>query len=397
MGVALITPVLPVYNRSKLAFERGEGVYLYTADGTRYLDFVAGIAVNALGNANPVLVKALTDQASKLWHVSNLYEITGLTKLATRLVENTFADTAFFCNSGAEAIECAIKMIRKYQDTVGNPDRFHIITFNGSFHGRTLAAASASDRDKCIAGFEPAVQGFVHVPYGDIEAVKQAITKETAAILVEPIQGEGGIRPAPEGFLKALREIADANGLLLAFDEIQCGMGRTGKLFAYEHYGVTPDILTSAKAIGGGFPLGACLATEKAAQGMTAGTHGSTYGGNPLGMAVGNAVLDVMLADGFLEQVTAVSAIFSNELGALQERYPSVIEEIRGLGLMLGIKLHATHKNLEIVEALRQEKLLTVAAADNVIRLLPALIVTEAQIQDGIAILNNVFSKLTGG
>lgn len=390
----MITPVLPVYKRSKLAFVRGEGVYLYTADGTRYLDFVAGIAVNALGNAAPTLVKALTDQANKLWHVSNLYEIPGLTQLAEKLVKNTFADTVFFCNSGTEAVECAIKMVRKYQDTIGQPDRFRVITFTGAFHGRTLASASASDRDKCIAGFEPPVEGFDHVPFGDLDAARKAITQDTAAILVEPIQGEGGIRPAPEGFLQGLRKLADEHGLLLVFDEIQCGMGRTGKLFACDYYGVKPDIITSAKGIGGGFPLGACLATEKAASGMTAGTHGSTYGGNPLAMAVGNAMMDALTAKGFLDHVTTVGAFLHKELVTLQKCYPSVIEEVRGVGLIQGIKLQATHKNLEVVDKLRDAKLLTVGAAENVIRLLPALIITEAQIKDGAAVLDNVFASL---
>ena len=389
----MITPVLPIYNRNKLAFERGEGPYLYTVDGTRYLDFVAGIAVNALGNANPDLIKALTKQAEKLWHVSNLYEIPGLNRFAERLVSNTFADTVFFCNSGTEAIECAIKMIRKYHDATGNPERYRVITFSGAFHGRTLAAASASNRAGCV-DFEPAVEGFDGVAFGDIEAVRAAITNETAAILVEPIQGEGGIIPAPEGFLQALRDIANEHGLLLAFDEIQCGMGRTGKLYAYEYFGVTPDIITSAKGIGGGFPLGACLATEKAASGMVVGTHGSTYGGNPLAMAVGNAVLDHILADGFLSNVEKIGISLRKELNALTKLYGHIIEEVRGAGLMLGIKLTSDYINLEVAQTLRDNQLLTVPAADNVIRILPPLNITQSHIDEAVCILDKTLSAL---
>lgn len=393
-GRGLVTAVLPVYNRSKLAFVRGEGMYLYTADGTRYLDFVAGIAVNGLGNANPHLVKALKEQAEKLWHVSNLYEIPGLSRLAERLVAASFADTAFFCNSGTEAVECGIKMVRKYHDTTGNPDKFHIITFSGAFHGRTLAAASASNRDKCIAGFEPAVEGFDSVEFGDVEAVKRAITPQTAAILVEPIQGEGGIRTAPEGFLQALRKIADDNGLLLFFDEIQCGMGRTGKLFASDYYSVKPDIMSVAKGIGGGFPLGACLATEKAAIGMTSGTHGSTYGGNPLAMAVGNAVLDIVLADGFLGEVAKKGKALKVMLQGMQSRYPHIIEEVRGVGLILGIKIKDQHKNTDVVELFREHKFLTVAAAENVIRILPPLTLEQQHIDEAKAIMEECFKNI---
>lgn len=385
----MIPAVLPVYGRSKLAFERGEGVYLYSVEGKKYLDFAAGIAVNALGHCPPSVVAALKAQADKLWHVSNLYEIPGLKRLSERLIDATFADTVFFCNSGTEAVECAIKMVRKYHDDTGNPDRFHIITFRGAFHGRTLAAASASDREKCIEGFNPPVEGFDNIPFGDIEAVKAAITPSTAAIMIEPIQGEGGIRTASKAFLQQLRQLADEHGLLLVFDEIQCGMGRTGKLFAHEWAEVTPDIMTVAKGIGGGFPLGACFATEKAAIGMTLGTHGSTYGGNPLAMAVGNAMADVILADGFLAEVERLGQVLKARLEEVIARYPAVIEvPIRGEGLMIGLKV--TPPNKEMVEKLRDLGLLTVPAGENVIRILPPLIITEAHIDEAVAILEQV-------
>lgn len=386
----MVSAVLPVYGRSKLAFERGEGVYLYSADGKRYLDFAAGIAVNALGHCHPAIVSALETQAKKLWHISNLYENPGLQRLSERLTEATFADTVFFCNSGTEAVECAIKMVRKYHDDTGNPDRYHIITFRGAFHGRTLAAASASDREKCIEGFNPPVDGFDNIPFGDIEAVKAAITSQTAAIMVEPIQGEGGIRTAPALFLQQLRQLANEHGLLLVFDEIQCGMGRTGKLFAHEWAGITPDIMTVAKGIGNGFPLGACLATEKAAIGMTVGTHGSTYGGNPLAMAVGNAVADIIIQEPFLTEVNRLGKILKERLESLIDTYPHVIEgAVRGQGLMIGIKALPPHK--EIVEKLRDLGLLTVPAGENVIRLLPPLIITDAHIDEAMAILEQVF------
>jgi len=303
----VINPVLPTYARAPVAFEKGEGSWLYDESGEKYLDFGAGIAVNALGHAHPALVEALETQARRLWHTSNLYGIPGQQRLAERLTQATFADTVFFTNSGAEAMECAIKMARKFHSHQGNPERYRIITFEGSFHGRTLATIAAAGAQKLTDGFGPMPEGFDHVPFADHDALKAAITDETAAILIEPIQGEGGIRPVPWQCLRGLRELADEHGILLIFDEIQCGMGRTGKLFAYEHCGITPDIMASAKAIGGGFPFGACLASERAAAGMTAGSHGSTYGGNPLAMAVGNAVLDVMLADDFLDDVTQIS------------------------------------------------------------------------------------------
>ncbi len=385
----MIPAVLPVYNRSKLAFERGEGVYLYSVEGKQYLDFAAGIAVNALGHCHPAVVNALTEQASKLWHVSNLYEIPGLKRLSARLTEATFADTVFFCNSGTEAVECAIKMVRKYHDDTGHPERFHIITFRGAFHGRTLAAASASDREKCIEGFNPPVAGFDNIPFNDIEAVKAAITDQTAAIMVEPIQGEGGVRTASPDFLRSLRQLADEHGLLLVFDEIQCGMGRTGKLFAHEWAGVSPDIMTVAKGIGNGFPLGACFATEKAAIGMTLGTHGSTYGGNPMAMAVGNAVADVIVQEPFLSEVNRLGTVLQLRLAELAARYPALIApEIRGQGLMLGIKV--TPPNKEMVDKLRDFGLLTVPAGENVIRILPPLIINDTHINEAITIIEQV-------
>lgn len=367
----MIDPVLPTYARAPVAFEKGEGPWLYDANGDAYLDFGAGIAVNALGHAHPHLVSALTDQARRLWHTSNLYGIPGGVKLAERLTESSFADTVFFTNSGAEAMECAIKMARKFHSHNGTPERYRIITFHGSFHGRTLATIAAAGQEKLIKGFGPMPEGFDHLPFGDHDALKAAITDETAAILIEPIQGEGGIRPVPPQCLRGLRELCDAHGLLLIFDEIQCGMGRTGKLWAHEHAGATPDILAAAKGIGGGFPLGACMATERAAAGMVAGTHGSTYGGNPLAMAVGNAVLDVMLADGFLDHVTEMTGLMRQRLAGLQDEFPDIIESVRGAGLMIGLKLLVP--NGDFVNRAREAKLLTVPAGDNVVRILPPL------------------------
>ena len=379
----MITPVLPTYARADLAFERGEGCYLIAADGQRYLDFGAGIAVNALGHAHPRLVAALAEQAGKLWHTSNLYRIPAGERLAERLVAATFADTVFFTNSGAEALECAIKMARKFQSHEGRPERFRIVTFEGAFHGRTLATIAAGGQAKYLEGFGPKVEGFDQVPLGDLEAVKAVVGPETAGILIEPIQGEGGVRsPAPE-FLRALRQICDANDLVLIFDEVQTGVGRTGKLFAYEWTGVTPDIMAIAKGIGGGFPMGACLATERAAAGMTAGTHGSTFGGNPLAMAVGNAVLDAVLEPGFLEHVQAVSLRLKQQLAMLKDEYPALIEEVRGQGLLLGLKMRIP--NTEFVAALREQHLLTVGAGDNVVRIIPPLVAGDAEIAEATA------------
>ncbi|MCF6371315.1 aspartate aminotransferase family protein [Rhizobium halophilum] len=381
------------YNRVPLRFERGEGVWLTTETGDRYMDFAAGIAVNSLGHAHPHLVAALKDQADKLWHLSNLYDVPGQEKLARRLTEATFADKVFFTNSGAEALECAIKTARRYQFSKGRPDRFHVITFEGAFHGRTLATIAAGGQAKYLEGFGPKVQGFDQVPFGDLEAVKAAITEATAAILMEPVQGEGGLRRVSNEFMRAVRELCDEHGLLLILDEVQCGVGRTGKFFAHEWSGVTPDIMAVAKGIGGGFPLGACLATEEAAGGMKPGTHGTTYGGNPLAMAVGNAVLDVVLAEGFLEHVRDVALVFRQGLEGLKDRFPDVIEEIRGDGLMLGIK--AKVMNTDLLMAMRDERLLAVGAGDNVIRLLPPLVVTAAEAREGLARIERAAEKLT--
>ncbi|PYE31228.1 acetylornithine/N-succinyldiaminopimelate aminotransferase [Rhizobium sp. PP-F2F-G38] len=391
--MAEATPLYETYMRAPLRFERGEGVWLVAEDGSRYLDFAAGVAVNSLGHAHPHLVAALKDQAEKVWHLSNLYEIPGQEKLAKRLTDNTFADKVFFTNSGAEALECAIKTARRYQFAKGRTERFHVISFEGAFHGRTLATIAAGGQAKYLEGFGPKAPGFVQVPFGDLDAVKDAITEETAAILIEPIQGEGGIRPAPKAFLQALRDLCDEYGLMLIFDEVQCGVGRTGKLFAYEWSGIAPDILAAAKGIGGGFPLGACLATEEAASGMVAGTHGSTYGGNPLAMAVGNAVLDVVLGDGFLEHVRDVALVFRQGLASLADRFPDVIEEIRGEGLMLGIK--AVVPSADLLKAIRAEKMLAVPAGENVIRLLPPLITTAEEAREGLARIERASETLT--
>ncbi len=376
----MITPVLPTYARIDLEFERGEGCWLVTKDGRRYLDFTAGIAVNILGHAHPVLVAALTEQAGKLWHISNLFRIPEGERLAKRLTDATFADTVFFTNSGAEALECAIKMARRYHFANG-AERPRMITFEGAFHGRTLATIAAGGNAKYLEGFGPELPGFDQVPFGDIAAVEAALTPETGSILVEPIQGEGGVRVPAHDFLRRLRELCDAKGMLLVLDEVQSGVGRTGSLFAHEPSGVTPDIMAVAKGIGGGFPMGACLATEEAAKGMTLGTHGSTYGGNPLAMAVGNAVLDMVLSEGFLERVRHASTRFKQSLAAVQDRNPGVIAEVRGEGLLLGMR--ANVPAAELVNALRAEGMLVPGAGDNVVRLLPPLTVTDEEI--GIA------------
>jgi acetylornithine/N-succinyldiaminopimelate aminotransferase len=391
----MISAVMPTYGRADLAFERGSGAWLYTSDGRRFLDFASGIAVTGLGHAHPHLVKALTEQAEKLWHTSNVVRIPGQERLAQRLTEATFADTVFFANSGAEAIECGLKMIRKYHDDTGHPERYRVITCTGSFHGRTLATISAAGQEKHLQGFLPEVDGFDHVAFGNLNELRAAIGPETAAVLVEPVQGEGGMRAASPEYLRALRQVCDEYGLLLFFDEVQCGMGRTGKLFAHEWAGVTPDIMATAKALGGGFPVSACLATERAAVGMTQGTHGSTFGGNPLAMAVGNAVLDVMLAPGFLEKVRRNADRLRQELGRLAKRHPSIIEEIRGQGLMIGLKLGVP--NTQMQARLREQGLLTVTAGDNVLRILPPLIIGEAEIAEAAAILERVAAGWTSG
>jgi acetylornithine/N-succinyldiaminopimelate aminotransferase len=381
----MIPAVMPTYARADIAFERGEGAYLYTSEGSRYLDFASGVAVTALGHAHPHLVAALREQAGKLWHTSNLFQIPGQSRLAERLIANSFADSVFFANSGAEAIECGLKMLRKYQDDFGDPKRYRVICCHGAFHGRTLATIAAGGQEKHLAGFGPAVEGFDHVAYGNMNEMRNAITAETAAILVEPVQGEGGMRRASGDYLRALRQVADEFGLLLFFDEVQCGMGRTGKLFAHQWADVEPDIVATAKGLGGGFPVGACLAKEKAARALTAGSHGSTFGGNPLAMAVGNAVLDVLLAEGFLEHVQLMAARLHTGLDELARRYPDLIEEVRGQGLMIGLKCRVP--NTEMVAQLRANRMLAVGAGDNVVRLLPPLIIEERHVEEALGIL----------
>ena len=383
---------MPTYSRVDLAFERGEGVWLITADGRRYLDFTSGVAVNALGHAHPHMVEAITEQAKKVWHVSNLYRIPEGERLAKRLCELSFADMVFFQNSGTEAIECCIKMARKYQFASGKPERNRIVTFEGAFHGRTLAALAATGNKKYLEGFGPAMPGFDQVPFADLDAVKKAVGPETAAILIEPVMGEGGVRVVPHNFLRALRKLCDDNGLLLIFDEIQTGIGRTGDLFAYQHTGVTPDIMALAKALGGGFPIGACLATTEAAKGMTAGTHGSTFGGNQLAMAAGNAVLDIVTAKGFLDRVKHGGLLFKQRLAELKDRHAGVIAEVRGEGLLIGLRMVPPAS--EMVDELRNEEMITVAAGDNVVRLLPPLIINENEIAEALERIDRACAKL---
>ncbi|MCO5090394.1 aspartate aminotransferase family protein [Bosea sp. (in: a-proteobacteria)] len=387
--------LVPTYARAPVAFERGEGPWVIATDGTRYLDFGAGIAVNALGHAHPHLVETLTRQAGKIWHTSNLYGAPDGERLARRLCEATFAERVFFTNSGAEANECAIKMARKYHAAKGHPERFRIITFEGAFHGRTLATIAAGGQQKYIDGFGPKVEGFDHVPFDDEKALRAAITPETAALMIEPVQGEGGLRVVPARFLKLLRELCDEHGLILIFDEIQTGVGRTGAFFAHERSGVTPDIMSIAKGIGGGFPMGACLATEEAASGMTLGTHGTTFGGNPLAMAVGNAVLDVVLAPGFIETVGQVALRLKQSLAELKDRHPEIIAEIRGEGLMLGLKLNTP--NTDFIDEARAQGLLVVGAGDNVVRLLPPLIIGEAEVVEAVSRLDKAASAIEAG
>ncbi|HXX25134.1 MAG TPA: aspartate aminotransferase family protein [Pseudolabrys sp.] len=392
MSQAVSSHLLPTYARVDLAFERGEGAWLYTAAGEKYLDFTSGVAVNALGHAHPRLVKALEEQAKKVWHVSNLYRIPEGERLAARLCDLTFADFVFFQNSGAEACECAIKVARKYQSSNGKPERYRLITFEGAFHGRTLAAIAATGNKKYLEGFGPPVEGFDQVPFGDLDAVKRAITKETAGIMIEPVQGEGGVRVASTAFLRALRQLCDDKDLVLIFDEVQTGFARTGDMFAYQHTGVVPDVMPIAKALGGGFPVGACLATTKAAKGMTAGTHGSTFGGNQLAMAVGNAVLDVMTADGFMDNVRRMTLLMKQRLAEIKDRYPSVLAEVRGEGLLMGLRMIPPASTM--VDELRAEKMLTVSAGDNVVRLLPPLIIGETEVAEAVARIDRACARL---
>ncbi|HWY63265.1 MAG TPA: aspartate aminotransferase family protein [Rhizomicrobium sp.] len=384
--------VLPTYKRTDIAFVRGEGSWLFAEDGKRYLDFGAGIAVNAFGHANPKLVAALTEQAGKLWHTSNLYRVPGQESLAKKLVAASFADTVFFTNSGAEACELAFKMARRYQYVSGHPERFRIISFEGAFHGRTLAGIAAGGNEKYLEGFGPKVEGFDQVPLGDMAALNKMVGPQTAALIIEPLQGEGGVRPVAPEFLRGLRKLCDDKGLLLIFDEIQTGVGRTGKLFAYEWLEITPDIMCVAKAIGGGFPLGALMATAEAAKGMTVGTHGTTYGGNPLAMAVGNAALDMVLAPGFLAHVNKVGNYLNQQLGALVAGHPAIFEGVRGQGLMLGLTMKVP--NTDFITAAREAGLIVLPAAENVVRLLPPLTISEAEVRQGVELLNRAATSL---
>lgn len=390
----MVSALFPTYARADLAFERGEGAWLIASDGERYLDFGAGVAVLSLGHAHPHLVGALNAAAAKPWHVSNLFQIPQAERLAERLAQATFADLAFFTNSGAEAVECAIKTARKFHAADGRPERYRLITFEGAFHGRTLATIAAGGNPKYLDGFGPAVDGFDQAPFGDLEAVEALIGPQTAGVLVEPVQGEGGVRVAPRRFLAGLRELCDRHGLLLVVDEVQTGVGRTGRFLAIEHAGVAPDIAALAKGLGGGFPLGACIATAEAAKGMTAGAHGSTYGGNPLATSVGNAVLDVVLEPGFLERVASLGLTLRQKLAELEDRHPTVIESIRGEGLMFGVKTRVP--NTQFTSAARAAGLLTIPAGDNVVRLLPPLIVGENEIAEAVERLGRACAALEG-
>jgi acetylornithine/N-succinyldiaminopimelate aminotransferase len=383
---------MDTYARQNLVFERGEGAWLITASGDRFLDFASGIAVNALGHAHPRLVAALTEQAQKLWHTSNLYRVEGQERLAERLVAATFADRVFFCNSGAEACEASIKAARRYHYVTGKPERWRVIAFDGAFHGRTLATIAAGGNGKYLEGFGPPVEGFDHVPFGDLKATEQAIGPETAAIIAEPVQGEGGVNVAPDGFMQGLRALCDKHGLLLILDEVQSGTGRTGKLFAHEWAGITPDLMAVAKGIGGGFPLGALLATEEAAKGLTAGTHGSTFGGNPLATAVGYAVLDAVLEPGFLDAVQQKALRLKQALAAVQDQHPELVEEVRGQGLLAGVKLKVAPA--EVVKAAIAENLLLAAAGQNVVRLLPPLNAEDEEIAEAARRLSRALDRV---
>ncbi|MGI4793429.1 MAG: aspartate aminotransferase family protein [Janthinobacterium lividum] len=381
----MIPALMPTYNRADIAFERGEGAWLYTADGRRMLDFGAGIATSSLGHGNKHLVAAIAEQAGKVMHTSNLYRVPQAERLAARLVDASFADSVFFCNSGAEANEGMVKMMRKSMSEAGKPERFRVICFDGAFHGRTLAMLAATGNKKYLAGFGPEVDGFDHVPFNNLNALRDAIGPETAGVLVEPVQGEGGIRPASLEFLRGLRAACDEFGILLGLDEVQCGMGRTGKLFAHEWADIEPDVLSAAKGIAGGFPMGAILAKEHVAKSLKPGTHGTTFGGNPLACAAANAVLDVILAPGFLLDVQRKGQLLWDKLGAVCADYPNVVSEVRGAGLILGLK--AEVPNTELQDAMLAEGLLAVAAGDNVLRLVPPLVITDADIDDAVAMI----------
>ncbi|PTX56749.1 acetylornithine aminotransferase [Litoreibacter ponti] len=388
----MIPAVMPTYSRAPMSFESGEGSWLVDRDGTRYLDIGGGIAVTALGHAHPKLVEVLAEQAGKLWHTSNLYHVPQQEALAEKLRDATFADTMFFTNSGNEAMEMAIKMVRKYWFEKGQPDRTKIITFTGSFHGRSIANISAAASEKLTQGFGPLLEGFVNLEAGDHDALQAALDDTVAGVIVEPVQGEGGIIPLPDACLKGLRDMCDSTGALLVFDEIQCGVGRTGKLFAHEWAGVTPDIMAVAKGIGNGFPLGACLATEDAASGMGAGSHGSTYGGNPLACAVGSAVMDLVNDDAFLGEVNRKAGLMRQKLEGLVASHPDIFELVRGAGLMLGIKCKVP--NADVVNAGYAQHLLTVPGGDNVVRVLPALNISDDDIAEAVARLDRAATAL---
>lgn len=391
----MIPALMPTYNRADLPFEKGEGAWLWTVDGRRFLDFGAGIATASLGHAHPHLVQAIAEQAAKVMHTSNLYRIPQAERLAARLVETSFADSVFFCNSGAEANEGMIKAVRKYNAETGHPERNVILCFEGAFHGRTLATLAATGNEKYLAGFGPPMPGFKHLPFGNMNAVRDAIDGSTAAVMIEPIQGEGGVRPASLQFLRDLRAACDEFGILLALDEVQTGMGRSGKLWAHQWAGIAPDIISSAKGIGGGFPLGAILANERVAQYLKAGTHGSTYGGNPLACAAGNAVLDVVLAPGFLEQVDRVARHLWRGMLELAARHPTVVEGVQGAGLLEGLKLRPEVSNGDMQSAAVAEGLLTVAAGMNVLRLAPPLIITETEVDEALRLLDRACLRCT--
>jgi len=387
------THLLPTFARVDLAFDHGEGVWLTATNGERYLDFTSGVAVNALGHAHPKVADAIAQQAHKAIHVSNLFRVPEQEKLADRLCAASFADLVFFCNSGAEAMEGAIKTARKYHAVNGAPERYRIITFEGAFHGRTLATLAAGGQKKYLEGFGPVVEGFDQVPFGDLDAVKKAIGPESAAILIEPIQGEGGVRVPTNQFLRSLRALCDQHGLLLIFDEVQTGMGRTGELFGYQRTGVQPDVMALAKALGAGFPVGAFLTTREAGKGMLPGTHGSTFGGNPLAMAAGNATLDVMQEAGFLEHVRRVGLLFKQRLAEIKDRFPGIVADVRGEGLLLGVR--CVIPNGQLVDALRAEHMLAVAAGDNVVRLYPPLIISEAEVGEAMGMLERACTRLS--
>ena len=389
----MISAVLPTYARTDLTFERGDGAYLFTTDGRKFLDFSSGVAVTVLGHSHPHLVEALVAQARKLWHTSNLHQIAGQNRAAERLAAVSFADTAFFCNSGAEAMEAAIKVARKYHAETGHPERVRLICCTGSFHGRTLATLAAAGNEKYLKGFGPPAPGFDHVAYGNLNEMRAMVGPETAGIIVEPVQGEGGLATASDDYLEGLREIADEFGILLVFDEVQTGMGRTGRLFAHQWTRITPDVMALAKGLGGGFPVGACLATERAAQGMVAGTHGSTFGGNPLAMAATNAVLDVLLEPGFLPRVEIVANALHRRIAAIAKAYPRIFSEVRGKGMLVGFRCVVS--NAEVMERLRDAGLLTVAAGENVVRLLPPLIIDESHVAEAGDIIERVARQWT--